>query len=150
MTRLVYLCGPITGQKPESARNWRRRAGELLAPGIQIIDPTRDSPDFSDAPDDRSAEVQLRRLQHGRVTVARDRADVTRCDVLLANFLGAQRISIGSVGEIFWADSFRKPIVIVREHGNVHDHDMLNAMACLVCSELEAAIERVNTLLADE
>lgn len=42
-----------------------------------------------------------------------DRMDIMRCDIIIVNFLGAKRVSIGTVMEITWADAWRKPIIIV-------------------------------------
>jgi hypothetical protein len=36
--------------------------------------------------------------------MTRDRFDATRCDVLLVNLLGAERVSIGTMMEVAWAD----------------------------------------------
>jgi nucleoside 2-deoxyribosyltransferase len=78
----------------------------------------------------------------------RDRYDLARCDLVLANLLGARTVSIGSVGEIFWADAMRKPVVLVREpHFNVHDHALINAIACCVVDNLDAAVAKINLLL---
>ena len=145
----VYLCGPITGQSPEASMRWRDYATRNLAPKIITIDPTRDLPDTvqrSSKPG--TLKTAVMRAAHGKRTVARDRFDVMRADILLANFLGAEAASIGSVGEIVWADIMQKPIIIVREpSGNIHDHDMLNELAGWIFHDLDQALALIKVLV---
>lgn len=149
MPRLIYLAGPISGISPEAATNWREYVAKRVGAEVSVLDPTRDTPDYAlPVSGDRDPESELARGRHGRITVARDRMDVMSCDIVLANLLGSNQVSIGTVGEIFWADLLRKPVLIVREvFGNPHDHDMLNAIAAAVYSSLEEAIARINRML---
>jgi hypothetical protein len=144
----VYLCGPITGLSARQATGWRRHVAELLAGEAEIIDPMRDFPDVtrrSAMPATLAAKAE--RLLHGKRTVARDRFDIRRADLVFACFLGAKSASIGAVGEIFWADAIGKPVVIVREEDNVHNHDMLNEIAGWVFNNLGDAVEQVKRVL---
>jgi hypothetical protein len=90
----------------------------------------------------------MERLRHGLYVTHRNKNLISNCDILLANFLGAgSKASIGSIGEIFWADALGKLIIIVREPtGNVHDHAMLNAIAGRVCHDLDDALGKIREL----
>lgn len=146
--RYVYLCGPITGRSPEEAMNWRTYVIDKLSPRICVIDPTRDEPDGVRRSAE-SSELTVKRLMHGKAVVSRDRFDVQRSDLLLANFLGADTVSIGAIGEIFWADLIRTPVIVVREKfGNPHDHDMINEIASWIFHDLDAAIAKIEVILA--
>jgi hypothetical protein len=48
-------------------------------------------------------------LSCARGITTRDYNDCKRCDILVANFLGADKISIGTVMEIAWAKAFPNP-----------------------------------------
>jgi len=142
----VYLSGPITGQTDERIRSWRQIAAEHLMPIADVIDPALTHYDSVPAFDkNENAEHAIERLRHGLSIVPRNRTLIRSSDVLLANFLGAkQTVSIGSVGEIYWANAFAKFIIIVREaHGNIHDHAMLNAMAGCICHSLDEAFASI-------
>lgn len=154
MRATVFLCGPVTGQTSAQMQDWRRIASERLgAHNIVALDPTRQIIDATvGSALTYSDEVALERLQHGHAVTQRDRFDVQRSDLVLANFLGATgeeaRVSIGSVGELFWADAYRKPIVLVREkEGNIHDHAMLSDLAGWIFHDLEVALEAVIPIL---
>ena len=60
--------------------------------------------------------------------------------MILVNFLGATKVSIGSVMEIAWADYGRKPIILVMEEGNIHSHSMVNEVSPFVEKDLDKAI----------
>ena len=150
MTGRVYLCGPITGGTVSEAKDWREYVRGRLASDLIAVDPTRDSMDLARRSRIQSDPVaSLQRLLHGKEIVARDRMDVSSCDMLLAHFMGSKEVSIGSVGEIFWADSYRKPIIVVRENeGNPHDHDMINTLACGIYNDLAAAVDKINRMIS--
>jgi hypothetical protein len=147
--RSIYLSGPITGYSYAYATEWRAYVSRRLPPGIAVIDPMRDAVDFSTPSERQLADSErLQNIIHGKEVLDRNRIDVARCDLLLVNFLGASRVSIGSVGEIFWADVFRKPVIIVREaHYNIHDHGLVNAISCCIFEDLDSAIGKINALL---
>jgi nucleoside 2-deoxyribosyltransferase len=144
----VYLCGPITGQSPLAATGWRTEVAAALRDTAECIDPTRDSPDYDSKYDCEATQpLTVERLRHGKKTIVRNKFDVNRSDIVLACFLGCNAVSIGAVGEIFWAQAMGKPVIIVREDDNIHNHDMLNEIAGWIFPGLDAAIEQVKRLL---
>jgi hypothetical protein len=136
----IYLSGPITGLSDLSIQSWRQLA-ELRLGGLgEIIDPAAAYYDAALAFEKtENSERAVERLRHGIYVVNRNKNLIRGSDLLFANFLGAgAKGSIGSVGEIYWANEFGKPIFIVREEiGNVHDHAMLNAMAGCISHTLD-------------
>jgi nucleoside 2-deoxyribosyltransferase len=144
----VYLCGPITGLTLPEATGWRRAVASALAGEARVIDPTRTAVDTTRRTENAATRpLTVERLLHGKHTVARDRFDLRSTDIVLACFLGARAVSIGAVGEIFWADAMGKPVIIVREEDNIHNHDMLNEIAGWIFEDLHHAIEQVRTLI---
>jgi nucleoside 2-deoxyribosyltransferase len=147
----IYLSGPITGHPDEAIRSWRSRAIQRLSPLGEVIDPTLAAYDSDLAfQKQESPPEALDRLRHGLFVVRRNRNLIRSCDVVLANLLGAgSKASVGSIGEIYWADAFGKPVLIIRERfGNVHDHAMLNAIASRIVHTLEDAFKLIEELAA--
>jgi len=122
---------------------------EALPGHVEVYDPAALFYDAASAYDTaESPPNALARLMHGRLVVDRNKHVIQSSDVVLANFLHSDHPSIGSIGELFWANAFRIPIVIVREgSGNVHDHAMLNAIASVVVSTLEEGCEAALNIL---
>lgn len=127
---LVYLAGPIKGLSYDGATDWRRHAAGLLhIAGIEALSPMRHKA-YLAGDQDIADDYPLSALSSQRGITARDRFDVGRCDVVLANLLGAEQVSIGTMIELGWADGARKPIVLVMEDtGNPHDHAMVRELA---------------------
>lgn len=141
--KTVYLAGPITGFTFGGCTDWRNYArDELEQVGIAGLSPMRGKEYLESiardtvfsADGDKYSEQGV--LSTNRGIMTRDRWDATRCDVLLVNFLGSQKASIGTCMEIAWADLKRIPIVCAMEEGDPHQHGMI----------LEAIGYRVKTL----
>ena len=143
---LVYLAGPITGTEP-LVNSWRDVCRRKFSPDIDTIDPLRQPFETVKESGNLTVDDRLRLSRHGKAIASRDRFDVGRCDILLVNLLGATEISIGSVGEIFWADAFRKPIIVVREPNNIHIHAMLDALVGWDLDDIDEAIKVARALL---
>lgn len=152
----VYLAGPISGLNFEGATEWRERViGELAAANIKGLSPMRAKDYLRDAYDAAggfSATCEeyghLSPLSGPRGIMTRDRFDATRCDVLLVNLLGAERVSVGTIMEIAWADLCRTPIVVAIEPGNVHEHAMVDQAIGFRCGTLEEAVHVVKAILS--
>jgi nucleoside 2-deoxyribosyltransferase len=147
MTKLCYLAGPITGTTYDGSTSWRDSAiVELAKAGIIGISPMRgkdyllDRTSISDAYDEYVLSTQ-------KGIVTRDRWDCQRSDVVLVNVLGATKVSIGTVIELGWADAARRPIILVMDEGNPHDHAMVRELAGFIVPTLEQGLALVSILL---
>jgi len=144
---IVYLAGPISGISYEKAVGWRRIATQRLAP-IRCLSPMRGKTYLSS--EEAIADSYDTPLSCARGILTRDHWDVLRCGVVLANLLGAERVSVGTVCEIAWAHAYRKPVVLVMEpNGNPHQHAMIVEMAGFWLQTLDEAIDVVKTLVGD-
>jgi hypothetical protein len=145
-TPVVYLAGPMKGLTKAAMLGWRLLAAQKLAPIITLsplrgfehllLDNGQMHPEYSDHP--------LRSLP---AFISRDFSDVERSNALLVNFLGAQRVSIGTVMEIRDAWRQGKMIAVAMEPGNPHDHGMIRYPA-MVCPTLDEAIEYLKIAFA--
>jgi len=63
--------------------------------------------------------------------LTRDFNDVSSCDVMVACFLGATKVSIGTCAEFGFAHALRKPVILIMEKDgkNVHSHAFLTEIA---------------------
>jgi nucleoside 2-deoxyribosyltransferase len=148
----VYLAGPISGLNYDGATKWRDDAIAVLADaGIKGLSPMRAKEYLAGEEDlDKNCERYgaLNVMSSPRGITTRDRFDATRCDVLFVNLLNADRVSIGTMFEIAWADAARIPVVCVMEPGNVHEHAMLSEMIGCRVSTVEEGLAIVTAFLA--
>jgi len=92
----VYLAGPITGESYENVVNWREYAiDQLRLSGITGLSPMRGKAYLSDEREIANDYSDAMSTTKGITT--RDRFDCMRADVVLFNFIGVERISIGIV-----------------------------------------------------
>lgn len=135
----LYLVGPITGQSYRGAVDWRNAAAprlELL--GYRVYSPMRGKEHL----------LRIRKLRpYGydqpastdKAIMRRDMADLERADAVLANLLGADRVSIGSMFELAWAYLLRKYVVVVMEKDNLHRHAFVEQAASVVVEGMDEA-----------
>lgn len=137
---LLYLAGPITGLSYGESTDWRKYVQDNLPDYIRGVSPMRGK-DYLKGQDAIKANYEELPLSSQSGIVTRDRMDVMRSDMVLVNFLGVEKVSIGSVIEIGWADAFRKPIILIMEkEGNVHSHPMIRGLSGYVVHEMDTAI----------
>lgn len=142
----VYLAGPITGCSYNGATDWRKEVARQLGDKCIIgVSPMR-CKDYLLEETTIADSYEARVMSSQKGLTARDRWDCRRCDIILANFLGAERVSIGTVMELGWADAARRPIVVVMEQGNVHDHAMVREVAGFIVSTLDEAVQVISAL----
>lgn len=146
-TFLVYLAGPITGVSYGDATDWRGEFAKKFPSYIQAVSPMRGKRYLSHEKMVQDS-YEMHPLSSQKGITCRDRMDVMRCDLLLVNFLGAKKVSIGTVMEIAWADAWRKPIVLVMESENVHSHAMVREVAGFIVPTIDEAATIVTSVLS--
>ena len=120
---------------------------EKIASDIAPLSPLR-AKDYLTKETNISDSYENFPLSTEKAITTRDRFDVMNCDMLLVNFLGAKKVSIGSVIELGWADAFRKPIVLVMEPDNIHKHAIVNEICGFKTQSLDEGIAMVNAVLS--
>lgn len=143
----VYLAGPITGLTYDDGQDWRHYAKAWLeAEGIDGFSPLRAKThlralgvlDNAGTPD--SAYIGLNALSEPQGITARDRFDCMGRDLVLVNFIGAERVSVGTCIELGWADAARVPLVVAMEADNIHRHAMVNTVSGFIVDSLDEAL----------
>lgn len=147
----VYLAGPISGLDYAGAVDWREATiRSLAAAGIRGLSPMRAKEYLSGMKDlDKNCVEygKINVLSSPRGIMARDYFDVTHCDLVLINFRGADRISMGTVMEVAWAYMKRVPVIAVMEAGNVHEHAMITQAIDYRVDTLDEAVALAKAIL---
>jgi nucleoside 2-deoxyribosyltransferase len=144
---LIYLAGPITGMSYEGTTDWRQLVRRKLPPHFHTLSPMRGKGYLA-------GEKVIVKKDYGNVLstplgiVNRDRNDVSRCDLVFINYLGSEKVSIGTAIEIGWANAWNKPIVIVMEKDNINDHKMIQGITNYIFTDLGEAVMFARTFLS--
>ena len=150
----VYLGGPITGIRYERANTWRQFIKAVVPKWIVVVSPMRHENPLARGRlgiIERLSRDQLLRYQKRITSCCRN--DVKKCDIIFINLLeaekkdkknkGTERVSIGSVGEIFWADILGKIIIVTMKKNSIHDHIMTREIPDVVTPSLKKGIDLI-------
>lgn len=150
----VYLAGPIAGLTIEEARAWRYHAIlKLDEHGIRGIDPLAGAQSLDRNAVQSKQAPELDPFTSAKGIMCQDFYYCTHADMVICNFLGATKVSIGSVMECAWAYQCRTPLVIVGASCQassisdtsqlvcVHDHTMLRSAADYWVDDVETALD---------
>lgn len=148
MTPRVYLAGQIAGLTYGDAQDWRLHVRAVLSVhGIAAFSPLRGK-DFLYGAGVLESSVETHPLSTAKGLTARDREDVRRADAVLMYLPSAERISIGTMIEIGWADAWRVPIVLVTPPDSAYaTHPMVKECAAYVVGDLQSAVSILSALL---
>lgn len=118
--RYVYLAGPITGLSWEAATTWRRivQANLMSYDDIKVLSPLRGKCLLEDRKSIESYEPGF--ICQPKTIVARDLGDIRRSDVVLFNFIHADKPSIGSLIELGYAKALHKTIIVMDKNKHTH------------------------------
>lgn len=142
--KTIYLAGPISGLSYDDATfGWREKFAGLMPEHIHCHSPMRGKKYLSAVKD----LGQKLPESIGRSILVRDYDDVQTCDLIVAHFLDAPRVSIGTCCEFGFAYALQKPLVMINKPGSIHDHTFLTEIAGWVVEDVEqAAIIAINFL----
>lgn len=143
---LVYTAGPISGLSYEGATDWRKFVAEHINHRILTLSPMRGK-DFLSGEKHIKDSYEATTLATEKGINTRDYFDVRRADAILVSFLGATKVSIGTVMEVAWARAFNKPVVCCMERSNIHQHSMLNYACGYIVEDLTTGIATLEALL---
>jgi nucleoside 2-deoxyribosyltransferase len=149
--KYVYLCGQITGLSYEAARyGWREQVCKAVSgTNICAISPMRAKDSLSQVNELSCWGDPASVLSCPKGLTTRDRYDVERSDIIFANLLGMDRVSVGSMIEFGWADAMRIPILCVMEEDNPHQHAMVLDVVGWQCHTLEEGIAVMKAVLQE-
>ena len=160
---IVYLAGPISRETWEGAIGWREHARAYLNRyGIATLNPLRakeflqramgEGRTFSELEKSDYSEVSgpYSGLVSGHGILHRDRWDVLRSDLILANFEEAKQISIGTVMEVAWANAAGIYVLTAMAEKSVHDHKMFLEASSLVVPSCANALALIPDILGRE
>lgn len=153
MSYHVYLAGPITGCTYEECVNWREDFLRSMPKSIKCCSPMRGKTSRGSTCREE-ADVNAARgasdgfLRTDAAIMHRDYFDCTRADVIVFNFLGATRVSVGTVMEAAWGYQNHTPMVFIMEpNGNLHDHPMMRQCIGFRCATVEEGKKAVLAIL---
>jgi len=121
----IYLAGPIEGCSFEECTGWREEFIKLMPDTVQCLSPMREKVAAHHSKNNVDCLV-THLMSSSKGIMVRDYYDCHRSDLIVANFIGSNRVSIGTVMELAWAWHARIPTIVIISENNLHNHCMLN------------------------
>lgn len=151
----VYLAGPITGCSFNECVDWREEFISQLPPQIHGMSPLRGKSYLEEEKEIANDSSQMKLVKEVQTVLSserglttRDYNDVRTSNLVVANFLGTTKVSIGTVMEVAWARAFQIPTILVIEPtGNVHEHAMIRDSVGFRVASLEEAVWLTKVIL---
>lgn len=144
---LVYLAGPIAGLTWEDANGWREEFSNDLPARIRCLSPTRFKNFLSGQVIDTKSYF-IHPLATDKGLTRRDLFDVGRSQAILFNFLGTDKVSVGTCIEIGASAMVATQLrVMVIEPHNIHDHPMIREIVDYTVPTLKEAASLLAALL---
>lgn len=138
MEFVVYTAGPISDES--AAAGWRRKVAAKLG-----LLSTRTSHRI--VVDATSKLVPGLAEEDARSLMERDRFDIRRSDLIIANLLDPV-VHIGTLIELGWAQAYGKPVVAAITPESPLYHNPLSRMACgFIVPDLESAAKKAFEIL---
>lgn len=142
----IYLAGPMSGLTWRQALSWRRECEAELSKDWRLINPVR-----AQVPEERMDDTipSTTQLDTEKVDLwvtatgvtSQDEFYIDQSDWILANFLQATHVTIGSVWELGYGWGTRKKILSVIEPGSIHDHAFIRRRSHVFTPSLDEAIQ---------
>ena len=144
----VYLAGPISGLTYDGAQEWREEFRQKIDQRIQCYSPLRGK-EYLTMRGKLEGSYDEFPLSTDQGITTRDRFDCMGSDLVVFNLLGAkERVSIGTMIELGWADASRNPAILIMEKkGNVHDHPMVRQITHFRVDNVNDAIKLAEIIL---
>jgi nucleoside 2-deoxyribosyltransferase len=138
--KTIFLAGPLTGVSYKDALEWRKYVESKLPAEIIAFSALRGKTYITKEYLLKDAYPE-HLLSTPQGTITRDRYDVSRCDALFVNLLDTDKVSIGTIMEMAWADARRIPVILAMKDGNIHDHAFVRQVAAFITGDLDEAIQ---------
>lgn len=149
---IVYLAGPMTGITVKEAKAWRNYFTEQMPEYIKTRSPIiTELENLSDESVIQSEHPNML-MGGGDAFVEMDLQDVRTADLIVFNYLGAKKISQGTLGEFHTAATLEKRrITIIEKEGNLHEHPFLRKRAGVIVETVtESVFATLRMLLPDD
>lgn len=140
----IYLAGPISGLSYDDVVG-RIHAYRMTLPEFEILSPMTGKEYLRN-------EIDLKAYGYGNpvstnhAIYERDMWMVKQCDVVFADLMNAERVSIGTVMELAWASLLGKHTVVAMEPENIHRHAFVLEAADIVFETATEAFKYIAKL----
>ena len=141
----IYIAHPISLCEPEEVFNYFDNMKVELGGKYEVLSPMVCKEHLRFAPELR-AEGYSHPVSSNHAVFERDTWMVSQSDVVLCDFTGSTKASIGCSMELAIASWLHKHTVVVLPNDNIHNHAFVREAADIIFGTLEEAIKYLEVL----
>ena len=147
----IYCVKPISGESGKDVFEYYERIRKtLLDIGYDVLTPLYGKGKLRTELEFKAHGYENDPLTTNHAIFGRDKFFVQQSDIIFANFIGASRVSIGSIMEIAIGHMVGKQIVVVMEKDNIHRHSFVLEASTIVFEGENEAINYLNEIQNQE
>lgn len=141
----IYLAHPITGLKSDEVFSYYDGISNCLKDYHTVFSPMTGK-DYLRTESVMQKNYEDYPISRGHAIFERDMWMVSTADIILFDFTGADKVSIGCCMEMAWAAKLGKHSVVVMGDGNPHDHRFMREAADIVFTTMDEALNYIKQL----
>ena len=145
----IYLAGPIAGQTGDAVNtSIAEKAAILTDFGYLIYHPMVGKESLILKSESfKTSGYEEFPVATNHAIFARDKWMVSQADVILADLTHTgNRVSIGTMMEIAWANLLGKQVIVIMPDNNNHDHLFVREAATIIFKDIEEAYDYLKEL----
>jgi len=147
----IYCIHPISGRSADEVFEYYDRTQKQLTDiGYDVFVPMYGKSTLRTELEFKAEGYKDNPITTNHAIFNRDHWMVMQSDILYANFLGATRVSIGSMFELAWGVDNKKQVIVVMEKDNIHRHAFVLEAATIVFETEKEALDYLKQLVSKE
>ena len=147
----IYCVKPISGESGDYVFKYYEIIRKTLSHiGYDVLTPLYGKSKLRTELEFKAHGYENDPLTTNHAIFGRDKFFVQQSDILFANFLGATRVSIGSIMEIAIGYMLGKQIVTVMEKDNIHQHAFVLEASTIVFEDYEESLRYLKEIQNQE
>ena len=146
----IYLAGPIKGRNIiDVVSDWREKEELFGSMGYKVLSPLTGMHKHPLYDNSVTGGGYNGTTTNNHAIFSRDKCMVQRCDIIFADLVYADQVSIGTVMELAWANLLGKHIVISMPKNSIHEHAFVLECTNIIFNNTQDAIDYFKDLISN-
>jgi len=142
----IYCCHPITGSSADEVYEYYDDILNVMSSyGYEVLLPLYAKNYLRTETNFRAADYR-HPVSTNHAIFNRDRWMVDQSDIVYANLMGSERVSIGTMMELAWASDKGKHVIVAMDKENVHRHAFVLEAADVIFDVEKDALEYLENM----
>jgi nucleoside 2-deoxyribosyltransferase len=148
--KTIYCVHPISGMSADDVFEYYEGVQYALRSSYNVLTPMFGKESLRTALEFKSEGYKDNPLTTNHAIFTRDHWMVSQADIIYANLMGTDRVSIGSMMELAWASHMGRYVVLSMDKDNIHRHAFVLEAASVIYEDHDSAVDYLHVLADGE